>query len=123
MTSSKVWTRGLALLMASAVQIGLTSATAIAAGYGKHPPGRWICASPRCARARRLAEKALAGVVQEAYVHGISTRSVDDLVKAMGMTGTSKSKSAGCADLFRPRPSGLSSCASSLDVVCAASSW
>jgi transposase-like protein len=72
---------------------------------------------------RRLAEKALAGVMQEAYVHGISTRSVDDLVKAMGMTGTCKSKSAGCADLFRPRPSGLSSCASSLDVVCAASSW
>jgi putative transposase len=78
---------------------------------------------PAFLEARRLAEKALAGVVQEAYVHGISTRSVDDLVKAMGMTGTSKSKSAGCADLFRPRPSGLSSCASSLDVVCAASSW
>ena len=30
---------------------------------------------------RRLAEKALAAVVQEAYVHGVSTRSVDDLVK------------------------------------------
>ena len=41
---------------------------------------------------RRLAEKALAAVVQEAYVHGISTRSVDDLVKAMGMTGISKSQ-------------------------------
>jgi hypothetical protein len=41
---------------------------------------------------RRLAEKALAAVVQEAYVHGVSTRSVDDLVKAMGMTGTSKSQ-------------------------------
>jgi putative transposase len=33
---------------------------------------------------RRMAEKALAAVVQEAYVHGVSTRSVDDLVKAMG---------------------------------------
>src|SRR5437762_8573174 len=33
---------------------------------------------------RRLAEKALTAVVQEAYVHGVSTRSVDDLVKAMG---------------------------------------
>ena len=42
---------------------------------------------------RRLAEKALAAVVQEAYVHGVSTRSVDDLVKAMGMTGISRSKS------------------------------
>jgi hypothetical protein len=31
-------------------------------------------------------------VVQEAYVHGVSTRSVDDLVKAMGMTGISKSQ-------------------------------
>ena len=41
---------------------------------------------------RRLAEKALTAVVQEAYVHGVSTRSVDDLVKAMGMTGISKSQ-------------------------------
>src|SRR6201987_2664908 len=41
---------------------------------------------------RRMAEKALAAVVQEAYVHGVSTRSVDDLVKAMGMTGISKSQ-------------------------------
>ena len=39
---------------------------------------------------RRLAEKALAAVVQEAYVHGVSTRSVDDLVKAM--SGISKSQ-------------------------------
>src|SRR5215207_4730171 len=31
---------------------------------------------------RRTAEKALTAVIQEAYVHGISTRSVDDLVKA-----------------------------------------
>ena len=41
---------------------------------------------------RRSAEKALAAVVQEAYVQGISTRSVDELVKAMGMTGISKSQ-------------------------------
>ena len=41
---------------------------------------------------RRMAEKALTAVVQEAYVQGISTRSVDDLVKAMGMTGISKSQ-------------------------------
>jgi len=40
---------------------------------------------------RRLAEKALTAVVQEAYVQGISTRSVDDLVRAMGMEGISKS--------------------------------
>jgi putative transposase len=41
---------------------------------------------------RRTAEKALTAVIQEAYVHGISTRAVDDLVKAMGMTGISKSQ-------------------------------
>jgi len=40
---------------------------------------------------RRMAEKALTAVIQEAYVQGISTRSVDDLVKAMGMTGISRS--------------------------------
>jgi len=41
---------------------------------------------------RRMAEKALAAVIQEAYVQGVSTRSVDELVKAMGMTGISKSQ-------------------------------
>jgi putative transposase len=41
---------------------------------------------------RRTAEKALTAVIQEAYVHGVSTRSVDDLVKAMGGTGISKSQ-------------------------------
>ena len=42
---------------------------------------------------RRMAEKALTAVIQEAYVQGVSTRSVDELVKAMGMTGISKSQS------------------------------
>ncbi|GLI95460.1 hypothetical protein LMG27198_44520 [Methylocystis echinoides] len=41
---------------------------------------------------RRTAEKALAAVIQEAYVHGVSTRAVDDLVRAMGGTGVSKSQ-------------------------------
>ena len=41
---------------------------------------------------RRLAEKALTAVIQEAYVQGISTRSVDDLVRAMGLEGISKSQ-------------------------------
>ena len=39
-----------------------------------------------------MAEKALTAVIQEAYVQGVLTRSVDDLVKAMGMTGISKSQ-------------------------------
>src|SRR6184192_3204141 len=41
---------------------------------------------------RRLAEKALTAVIQEAYIQGVSTRSVDELVRAMGMTGISKSQ-------------------------------
>lgn len=49
---------------------------------------------------RRTAEKALAAVIQEAYVQGVSTRSVDELVKAMGMTGISKSQvSRLCAEI------------------------
>jgi putative transposase len=49
---------------------------------------------------RRTAEKALAAVIQEAYVQGISTRSVDDLVQAMGMSGISKSQvSRLCAEI------------------------
>jgi len=41
---------------------------------------------------RRMAEKALTAVIQEACIQGISTRSVDELVKAMGMSGISKSQ-------------------------------
>ena len=49
---------------------------------------------------RRTAEKALMAVIQEAYVQGISTRSVDDLVKAMGAGGMSKSQvSRLCAEI------------------------
>jgi putative transposase len=49
---------------------------------------------------RRTAEKALTAVIQEAYVHGISTRSVDELVQAMGCGGVSKSQvSRLCAEI------------------------
>lgn len=49
---------------------------------------------------RRTAEKALVAVIQEAYVHGVSTRAVDDLVKAMGAGGVSKSQvSRLCAEI------------------------
>ena len=41
---------------------------------------------------RRMGEKALTAVIQEAYIQGVSTRSVDELVRAMGMTGISKSQ-------------------------------
>ena len=47
---------------------------------------------------RRMAEKALTAVIQEAYVQGISTRSVDDLVQAMGWHGRlARARSRGCA--------------------------
>jgi transposase-like protein len=49
---------------------------------------------------RRTAEKALTAVIQEAYIQGISTRSVDDLVQAMGCSGISKSQvSRLCAEI------------------------
>jgi Transposase, Mutator family/Integrase core domain len=66
---------------------------------------------PSLLEPRRRAERALAAVVQEAYVHGVSTRKVDGLVKALGMTGISKSRvSELCEELdeevarFRDRP-------------------
>jgi transposase-like protein len=71
-------------------------------------PGTYF---PSLLQPRRRAEQALLTVVQEAYVHGVSTRKVDDLVKALGLDGISKSEvSRICADLdpvvdaFRTRP-------------------
>ncbi len=60
---------------------------------------------------RKRAERALAAVVQEAYVQGVSTRRVDELVQALGLSGISKSQvSRICQELdgeverFRARP-------------------
>jgi transposase-like protein len=60
---------------------------------------------------RRRAERALLAVIQSAYVEGVSTRKVDDLVQALGLTGVDKSKvSRICKELdeavtaFRNRP-------------------
>ena len=62
--------------------------------------------SRSCARAasfpsflepRRTAEKALLAVIQEAYVQGVSTHAVDDLVKAMGAGACPRAPSAGSA--------------------------
>src|SRR5512135_185278 len=41
---------------------------------------------------RRLSERALPAVIQEAWIGGMSTRKVEDLVQALGMTGISKSQ-------------------------------
>mgnify|MGYP005848230839 CR=1 FL=1 len=43
---------------------------------------------------RRTAEKALVVVIREACVHGVSTRAVDDLVQAMGASGSSTSQAS-----------------------------
>jgi putative transposase len=71
-------------------------------------PGSYF---PSLLQPRRRAEQALLTVVQEAYVHGVSTRKVDDLVKGLGLDGISKSEvSRICAELdpiveaFRTRP-------------------
>lgn len=66
---------------------------------------------PSLLEPRKKTERALVSVLQEAYVLGVSTRKVDDLVKSLGMSGVSKSEvSRVCADLdgvvaaFRNRP-------------------
>ena len=68
---------------ASAAPSASTSATAIATGTGRPAPAPSSCASRSCASGsyfpgflepRRTAEKALTAVIQEAYVHGVSTR-------------------------------------------------
>jgi putative transposase len=50
---------------------------------------------------RRRVDQALFAVIMEAYLHGVSTRKVDDVVKALGIdSGISKSEvSRICADL------------------------
>lgn len=66
---------------------------------------------PSLLEPRRRAERALLAVVQEAYVAGVSTRRVDDLVRTLGIDGISRSQvSRMCAALdaeveaFRRRP-------------------
>jgi hypothetical protein len=46
---------------------------------------------PPFLEARKTSEKALVAVIQEAWVGGVSTRRVDDLVQALGLSGISKS--------------------------------
>ena len=47
---------------------------------------------PALLEPRKRAERALVAVIQEAYVQGVSTRRVDELVKALGLQGVSKSQ-------------------------------
>ena len=66
---------------------------------------------PSLLEPRRRHERALLAVVQEAYVHGVSTRNVDALAEALGLKGISKDQvSRICKELdgqvhaFRTRP-------------------
>lgn len=66
---------------------------------------------PSLLEPRRRAEQALLAVVQQAYIEGVSTRKVDDLLQALGLTGCDKSRvSRMCKELsevveaFRNRP-------------------
>ncbi len=74
-----------------------TRAGRIELGIPKLRKGSYL---PSFLEPRRTAEKALVAVIQEAYVQGVSTRAVDDLVKAMGAGGMSKSQvSRLCAEI------------------------
>ena len=55
---------------------------------------------PGLLQPRRRSEKGLLAVIQQAYVEGVSTRRVDDLIKPLGCDGISKSQvSRICPDL------------------------
>ena len=57
---------------------------------------------PPFLEARKVSEKALIAAIQEAWIGGVSTRRVDDLVQAMGLSGISKSQvSKLCKDIAR----------------------
>jgi putative transposase len=58
---------------------------------------------PSLLEPRRRAEKALHAVVVEAYVKGISTRKVDDLVRALGIDGSAALRSPGSASRSIPK--------------------
>jgi transposase-like protein len=66
---------------------------------------------PNFLEPRRRAEKALLSVIQQAYIEGVSTRKVDDLLQSLGVASTDKSLvSRACKELdelieeFRNRP-------------------
>ena len=87
--------------MASVPRIGSTTATATATAAGTRAPGsvelrmptlREVSYFPGFLGPCRTGERALAPVIQEASIQGVSTRSVDDLVQAIGMSGISSSQ-------------------------------
>ena len=72
---------------------GSPNATGPGRGWWRPRPGMWSCGSRSCGKGsffpvilepRRRIDQALYAVVMEAYVNGVSTRAVDDLVAALG---------------------------------------
>ena len=96
----------------SAVGNARRGATVTATGCSTHPAGIAFQypAHPEAAvqgsyfppflEARKVSERALIAVIQEAWIGGVSTRRVDELVQAMGLSGISKSQvSKLCKDI------------------------
>ena len=85
----------------SARRSGSTTATATVPALST--PGWAPCSSRSRSSAReprKMSEKALVAVIQEAWIGGVSTRRVDELVQAMGLAGISKSQvSKLCKDI------------------------
>lgn len=74
-----------------------TAAGAIELKIPKVREGSYL---PSLIEPRRRIDRAMLSVIQEAYIHGVSTRKVDDIVTALGMTGVSKSSvSRICSEL------------------------
>jgi putative transposase len=105
--------------MVAAVPIVLLIATANVRASGTPARARLHCTSRirkgsyflGFLKPRRMGEKVLTAVIQEAYIQCVSTRSMDDLVQAMGMTGIStRQVSRPCGEVeervktFRDRP-------------------
>jgi len=61
---------------------------------------------PPFLEARKSSEKALIAIIQEAWIGGVSTRRVDDLVQAMGLSGISKSQVSKLCKSLPPRRRG-----------------
>ena len=77
--------------------MGTTDDTLIEAFWQARQQGSYF---PPFLEARKSSEKALVAVIQEAWIGGVSTRRVEDLVQAMGLAGISKSQvSKLCKDI------------------------
>ena len=85
------------LSTANAARSGSPTAMATATAPGTPGSAPWRCTFPSCGRAAACwnhggAARKPCAVIQQAYVEGVSTRRVDDLIKALGCDGISSSQ-------------------------------